>query len=52
VGVVRGVYGTNILIPTLKPFSLPKKRERNSFLTSTMATMAQTGTWCRSKMAP
>jgi hypothetical protein len=33
VGVVRGVYDTNILIPTLKTFSLPKK----SFLTSTMA---------------
>jgi hypothetical protein len=31
VGVVGGVYDTNILIPTLKPFSSPKKRERNSF---------------------
>jgi hypothetical protein len=52
VGAVGGVYGTNILIPTLKPFSSPKKRERSSFLTSTIATMAQTGTWCRSKMTP
>jgi hypothetical protein len=37
VGVVGGVYDTNILIPTLRPFSPPKKKERNSFLTLTMA---------------
>jgi hypothetical protein len=31
VGVVRGVYDTNILIPTLKPLSSPKKDRPKQF---------------------
>ncbi len=31
VGVVGGVYDTSILIPTLKPFSLPKKDRPEQF---------------------